>query len=212
MFELIWTGILIGIFVSAPVGPIGILCIQRTLHRGRLHGIATGLGAAASDLIYAVLTALGMGSIISFVELHQLVIQIVGSAILFLFGLYTFRRNPVKQLRTSQNDKKGNDYFSDFVSAFGLCFSNPLIILLFIGLFARFHFLSPEYTVVQTIVGLSSVLIGAGGWWLFLTLIVGYLRNQFNVRGLWILNRITGSLLILFSVAGVLVTLLGITL
>ncbi|MBP7965035.1 MAG: LysE family transporter [Paludibacteraceae bacterium] len=211
MFETILTGIMIGLFISVPVGPIGILCIQRTLNRGRAHGIVTGLGATFSDLIYSVLVGFSMGFIINLIEEHQVIIQITGSLIILGFGLHIFRSNPVKQLSTVKSSSKGS-YASDFFSAFGLCFSNPLIIFLLIGLFARFHFFSPAKSSFEHAIGLICILLGAFSWWLLLTLIVGKLRNQFNVRGLWILNKITGGILMLLSLGGIVVTLLGLSL
>lgn len=211
MLNLIVTGIIIGLLVSVPVGPIGILCIQRTLNRGRMHGLATGLGATTSDLIYAVLVGFSMSFIVDFIEMHQMMIQISGSVIIFGFGVHIFRNNPVKQLSASQRKPSTGDLFNDYLSAFGLCFSNPLIIFLFIGLFARFQFLSPEQTIWHNIIALISILIGAFAWWLTLTLIVGKLRNQFNVRGLWILNKMTGSILMLVSVGGIIMAILGIS-
>ena len=85
MIEIILTGILIGICVSAPVGPLGVLCIQRTLSRGKLHGFMTGLGATTSDIIYALLVSLGMSFILDFINTHQFLIQIIGSIIILLF-------------------------------------------------------------------------------------------------------------------------------
>ena len=144
MLNTILTGIMIGIFVSAPVGPIGILCIQRTISKGRAHGIATGLGATTSDLIYAILVGLSMSVIINFIESHQLLIQILGSVIVGLFGLYIFNSYPAKKLSAANKKPSKGTYISDYISGFGLCISNPLIIFLFIGLFARFQFLNPE--------------------------------------------------------------------
>jgi len=211
MLQTILTGIIIGLFISVPIGPIGILCIQRTLNRGRAHGIITGLGATTSDLVYAVLVGFSMSFVIEFIETHQMTIQIVGSLIIFGFGFHIFRTNPVKNLSSQKKPSKGS-YTSDFFSAFGLCFSNPLIIFLLIGLFARFHFFASDKTSFEDIVGLVCMLLGAFLWWLLLTLVVGKLRNQFNVRGLWILNKITGGLLILLSIGGVITALLGISL
>ena len=147
MLNTILTGILIGIFVSAPVGPIGILCIQRTISKGRAHGIFTGLGATTSDLIYAILVGLSMTVIINFIESHQMLIQILGSAIVGLFGVYIFQSNPAKKLSAADKKPSKGTYFSDYISGFGLCFSNPLIIFLFIGLFARFQFMNPEQPI-----------------------------------------------------------------
>ena len=105
MLGLISKGIVIGVLVSAPMGPIGMLCIQRTLNKGRWHGFVTGLGAALSDVIYAALTCLGMGVVVNFVEANQTPLQLIGSIVLGIFGYYIFQSNPVRNLKN--NGKKG---------------------------------------------------------------------------------------------------------
>ena len=99
MLGLISKGIVIGVLVSAPMGPIGMLCIQRTLNKGRWHGFVTGLGAALSDVIYAALTCLGMGVVVNFVEANQTPLQLIGSIVLGIFGYYIFQSNPVRNLK-----------------------------------------------------------------------------------------------------------------
>ena len=105
MLELFIKGIIIGILVSAPMGPVGMLCIQRTLNKGRWHGFITGIGATFSDIIYAVLTCLGMGVVINFVEANQQPLQLAGSIVLGLFGYYIYRSNPIKSLRKGREKK-----------------------------------------------------------------------------------------------------------
>ena len=134
IFEIIYKGIIIGIIVSAPMGPIGILCVQRTLNRGRLHGLATGLGAMLSDLIYASATLIGLGFIDDFLNNNQLLIQSIGSIVIILFGVALFYTNPMKVVkpRTKIPETRYNQYF---VTAFFLTLSNLAIIFLFISLF-----------------------------------------------------------------------------
>ena len=133
--QLIVKGLLIGIIVSAPMGPVGVLCIQRTMHRGRNVGLVTGLGASLSDLIYAIITGAGMTLVMSFVEQEQNIywMKIGGSAILFGFGLHTLLSNPLKAIRRSKH-KRGS-LVHNFITSFFLTLSNPLIIFLFIALF-----------------------------------------------------------------------------
>ena len=200
MVGLIGKSIAIGILVSAPMGPIGMLCIQRTLNKGRWHGFVTGLGATLSDMIYAALTCLGMGVVVGFVEANQLWLQAVGSVMLGIFGYYIFRSNPVKSLR-KQKEKKLS-YTQDFITAFLLTFSNVLIVLLYIGLFARLNFVSAEYGIAQLIMGIFFIGAGAVTWWFTITLLLSKLKRWFNLRGIWLLNRITGSILIVMAVIG----------
>jgi len=191
IFDLLYKGIIIGICISAPVGPIGVLCIQRTLHYGPKHGIATGLGATASDLLYALAAILGIGYVIDFIHQREFVIQIIGSVVILLFGIYIFNCNPVKQI-SKGIDTKGN-YMQDFFTSFGVTFSNPLIMFILIALFARFQFVPPKLSVYYITICVASILLGAFTWWLTLTSIVNLFRSRFGERGLWFVNKITGS-------------------
>ncbi|MDR1880140.1 MAG: LysE family transporter [Tannerellaceae bacterium] len=202
MLGLVTKGILVGVLVSAPMGPVGMLCIQRTLSKGRRHGFVTGLGAAFSDIIYATVTCLGMGVVVNFVEANHAALQLVGSLVLGLFGYYIYQTNPTKSLK-KQKEKKLS-YTQDFITAFLLTFSNVLIVLLFIGLFARFGFVLPEYSVWMLIGGIVCIGVGAILWWFGITYIVSKMKVWFNVRGIWVLNRIVGSIIILLSIVGVL--------
>ena len=203
MLTTILTGILIGLCVSVPVGRLGVLCIPRTVTRGRWHGVGTGLGATTSDLVYALLVGCSMGVIIEFIEAHQLWIQIVGSIIIAIFGFHIYTKDPLKQLEHKKRKHSKGDLFSDYITAFGLCFSNPMIIFLFIGLFARFNVVNPAEPFLS-IVGMASILLGATIWWLTLTLLVNLVSTKlFKEKGLEILNKITGAVLIILGIAGI---------
>ncbi len=194
------SGLTIGVLVSAPMGPIGILCIQRTLNRGRWVGFITGLGASLSDLIYALLTGFGMSIVIDFIEANQNILQILGSFVLVGFGVYLFRQNPAKSIRKAANNK--NSYFQTFISAFLLTLSNPLILFLYIGLFARFNFFQPESQLIHSVIGYLAILGGAIGWWFFITTIINKVRTRFNLRSIWYINRGIGAIIIIMSIVG----------
>lgn len=206
MLALAAKGFVIGILVSAPMGPIGMLCIQRTLSKGRWHGFITGLGAMVSDIVYAILTSLGMGVVVNFVEANQAPLQLGGSLVLAVFGYYIYQSNPVKNLRKQKERRLS--FTQDFITAFLLTFSNVLIVLLYIGLFARFGFILPDHSVGMIVGGVGCIGIGAVCWWLFITYIVSKLRKWFNVRGIWLMNRIVGSIIIALSIIGVVSILL----
>ena len=198
--ELLRTGMMIGILVSAPMGPIGMLCIQRTLSEGRWHGFVSGLGAALSDVIYAAITALSMGLVVNFVEAHQRPLQVFGSLVLGAFGYYIFQANPVTRLR--KNSASRLSFVQDFISAFLLTLSNVLIIFLYIGLFARFAFVFSA-DVWDVPIGLGGIAVGAVLWWLVITYLVSRMRRWFNIRGIRILNRIVGAIILLLSAVGI---------
>jgi len=198
VLDLFYKGIIIGILVSSPMGPIGMLCIQRTLAKGRWSGAISGLGAAFSDLLYAAATSLFIGLVVNFVETHQRPLQIVGSIIIILFGYYIFQSNPIKSLQRSSGAKQ--TLVQDFVTAFFLTFSNVLIVFLFIGLYAQFSFVLPEHSLKMTVMGLVGVFVGAVLWWLFITFVVSLMRYWFNVRGLRIFNRVVGTVIMSIAI------------
>lgn len=208
--DLIFKGLLIGVIASAPMGPVGVLCIQRTLNKGRWFGFVTGIGAAFSDIIYALITGFGMSFIVDFIndKNNMFVLQLIGSIMLFLFGLYTYRSNPTKSLRPT-SPKKGT-LVHNMVTGFFVTFSNPLIIFLFMALFARFTFVVPDHLFQQSI-GYLSIAIGALLWWFILSYFINKVRSRFDVKGIWILNRIIGGAVIIASIAGIIMTLTGLS-
>ena len=207
IFNILWKGFIIGVIVSAPLGPVGVLCIQRTLNKGRWYGFVTGIGAALSDICYALLTGYGMSFVFDYVNKNIFYLQLIGSVMLLAFGVYTFLSNPVKSLRPSSGNK--GTYLHNFVTAFFVTLSNPLIIFLFIGLFARFSFAGGGALVSETVLGYLSIILGALSWWFGITYFVNKVRAQFNLRGIWMLNRIIGSVVVIVSVLGLAFTLMG---
>jgi threonine/homoserine/homoserine lactone efflux protein len=202
----IYKGFLIGVLVSAPMGPIGLLCVQRTLHKGQWHGFFSGVGAALSDVFYAGLISLGMGFIIDFITVNQYILKIIGSTLLMVFGVYVFLSNPFRQLR--EPDDVNESYSQDTITAFFLTLSNPAIIFLYIALFARFNFIVPEEKIFSILLGLVSILTGALSWWFLITFLVGKLRKIVNLHVLWIINRIVGIAIIAFSIYYLALTLM----
>ncbi len=207
ILDLLVKGLIVGVVVSAPLGPVGVLCIQRTLNKGRWYGFVTGLGASLSDISYALLTGYGMSFMDRFLTKNQILLQIIGSIMLFLFGVYTFRSNPVQSIRPLSSTP--GSYLHNFITAFFVTLSNPLIIFLFIGLFARLSFVMPGSPVGFQLVGYIAIVLGALSWWFGITYFVNKVRTRFNLRGIWMLNRIIGVIVMVLSVAGVIYTFLG---
>ncbi len=205
MLEFIIKGFIIGILVSAPMGPIGILCVQRTLNRGRWHGFFTGLGAMMSDLIYALVLLAGISMIEEFFSSHETILQTAGSIVLILFGYKVFRTNPLKGW-TPDFQSSDTRYIKDFITSFFFTLSNVAILIVFITLFARFHFNPLELGVTGIIISLASIATGAISWWFTLSLIVSRLQKHFNRKGLIMLNKGIGSILLLIGVLGIVFT------
>ena len=196
--NLIFKGILIGIIASAPMGPVGILCIQRTLNKGRWYGFVTGIGAAISDIIYALITGFGMSFVMNMVNnsRYQFLLQILGSIMLLAFGIYCYRSNPMKNMHVSGKQK--GTLIHNGVTAFFVTFSNPLIIFLFIALYAQFSFVVPNHPV-EMCLGYLSIPFGALLWWYGLTWLVDKIRGIFDTSGILIINKVIGSVVIIFS-------------
>ncbi len=201
LIYVLMRGFAIGVLISAPMGPIGMLVIQRTLDKGRWPAFFTGIGASISDLFYCILTGAGIAFITDFIESQQFWLQLLGSVAIALFGIYLFRKNPARQLRR-RDTVEANTYWKDVVTGFLLTVSNPLILFFIIGLFARFNFLLPEFRYYHYISGYLSIAAGALCWWFLVTFLVNKMRAHFNVRSLYIVNRIIGSLLMLFALVG----------
>lgn len=204
ILDIIFKGMLIGILVSAPMGPVGILCVQRTLNKGRWYGFVTGIGATASDLIYALITGLGMSFVMNLVynSQNRFFLQIAGSIMLLFFGIYSWRSNPVKNIHRSSKTK--GTLFHNGLTAFFVTLSNPLIILLFMAVFAQLAFIMPGKPL-EMCIGYLSIIAGALLWWFGLTWLIDKIRNKFEETGIIIINKVIGSIVILIS----LIILLG---
>jgi len=206
MLEIIIKGILIGLCISVPLGPIGMLTIQRTLNRGQKYGVATGLGATTSDLIYTIITLFFLSFVLDFIEDHRFVIELVGSLVVALFGWYIFQSNPATQPKPNETVK--HSLLSDFVTSFGLTFSNPLVLFVLIALFARFQFIGNKTTLFVSICGILSILGGALLWWNLLTILVSKFKNKLNMRELKLINQITGIIILLIGTIGLILTII----
>ncbi len=204
ILDIIFKGMLIGILVSAPMGPVGILCVQRTLNKGRWYGFVTGIGATVSDLIYALITGLGMSFVMNLVynSQNRFFLQIAGSIMLLFFGIYSWRSNPVKNIHRSSKTK--GTLFHNGLTAFFVTLSNPLIILLFMAVFAQLAFIMPGKPL-EMCIGYLSIIAGALLWWFGLTWLIDKIRNKFEDTGIIIINKVIGSIVILIS----LIILLG---
>ena len=200
ILDFIFKGLLIGIMASAPMGPVGVLCIQRTLNKGRWYGFITGIGATVSDLIYALFTGFGMSFVMDFIqnERSRFILQICGSIVLLLFGVYCYRSDPTKKIHTKSSRPSKGTLLHNGVTAFIVTVLNPLIVFLFIFLFAQFAFIVPSRPVEMTI-GYVSVVGGALLWWFGLTWLVDKVRGKFDNNGIIIINRVVGCIVIIFS-------------
>ena len=207
LLDIVFKGLLIGIIASAPMGPVGVLCVQRTLNKGRWYGFITGCGAALSDIIYAGITGLGMGMVVELVsnDTNRFYLQIAGSLMLLAFGIFTYRTDPTRKMR--QPGQKKGTLTHNGITAFFVTLSNPLIIFLFMALYAQFSFgLQPDKPI-EMVAGFTSIVGGALLWWWGRTWLVDKIRLKFDNNGIRIINRIIGALVILGSLIVLMTTL-----
>lgn len=198
ILDFIFKGMLIGVIASAPMGPVGVLCVQRTLNKGRWYGFVTGCGAALSDIIYAGVTGLGMSLVVDFVDdkQHRFYLQIIGSMMLLAFGCYTYRTDPTKNMHRSGHQK--GTLMHNGLTAFLVTLSNPLIIFLFLALYAQFAFVISDHPF-EMVVGFLSIVAGALLWWWGLTWLVDKIRTKFDENGIRIINQAIGVAVIIGS-------------
>lgn len=212
MVYIILKGLFIGFLSSAPMGPVGMLCIQRTLNEGRKNGLMTGIGAVVGDMLIALLAivaALGLGFNTEFIQQHEGPLKVVGSIVLIVFGYIVFNKNPSKSLTKLKENKISS--WKVFMSSLFLTISNIATLFLYIALFARFNVIDADKSFGYDLITILFIGVGAFLWWLLVTYFVNKLRRRFNPRGLQIFNKIIGILLIGLGVAGIITgTLMGI--
>lgn len=199
----IFKGILIGLMVSVPLGPMGVLIIQKTLHKGALAGFVAGMGAAFADLFYAIVAAFGLGFVINTIKTHELLLQIIGGIFLLIVGLKIYFDNPLKQIRTRKRVTK-TGLLGDFLSLFFLTASNPVAVVVFMAVFAGTSVLGDTPSFKTEVFVLAGVIIGGGLWWYTLSTLVNIFRKKFRLRVLVTINRVAG---VIVSVLGGLVIL-----
>ena len=204
--SLLIKGFIIGCAVSIPLGPIGVLIIQRTVNKNPVSGFFSGVGAATSDTIYAIIAGFSLTYIINFIKQNQLAFQLFGAIILLLLGIHIFMKNPVKDMRNYR--KKGSTHWQDMVSTFLVTFPNPLVIFVFLAFFASSGVVLNIDKPYQALFLLLGVFIGASFWWFTLTTIVSLFKHKFNLRVLWWFNKIAGSLVFIFVVITFVISLI----
>jgi threonine/homoserine/homoserine lactone efflux protein len=192
-------GIIIGILASVPLGPVGVVCIQRTLNRGRLNGFASGMGAAFADTVFAIVAVLGLSFIINFVEEHQIYFKIIGGVFLVFLGYRIFNTNPIAQIRNQRKSK--NNIFEDFLSVFLLTLTNPLAVFIFIAVFASLGILADELNYFVAFYIVLGITLGAALYWFLLATLISAFRKKFRLKSLWWINKISGSSIMIFGLA-----------
>lgn len=199
--HLLVTGVIVGFLVAAPVGPVAVLCIQRTLLDGRLTGYATGLGATLSDTVFGALAVLSVGAAEAFLTENRMVIQGLGGVILIVLGSHavwkskTLSYTAVSRARSTNHET----LVHAFATAFAVTLFNPITFIAFVSLFAAIHVLQAIDGLIDSWVVIIGILAGAAAWWFTLATISAWMRSSFTGKGLAWLNAGSGLVVLAFG-------------
>lgn len=195
-------GILIGFVASIPLGPVGVMCIQRTLCNSRRSGFVSGLGVALADSIFATAAFFSLSVVMSFVENNMVIVKVVGGITVIIVGMVIFLKNPVVQIRRNRAGK--GSLWSDFLSLFFVTLANPAFILIFVALFAAVGVSSAGLPLGQGTLMILGVFCGASFWWFLLSSLISLFRHKIRPRHLLWINRISGALIVLLGATAIL--------
>jgi threonine/homoserine/homoserine lactone efflux protein len=185
----------IGFLVAAAIGPIAMLCIRTTLERGRIAGIAAGMGVAVADTIYAAIGAYGISFVGAALSNGESWLKLVGGIVLIAFGIYLARKQPVTAAEEQEVPKS---LTADFVMTLGLTLTNPMTILSFAGLFAGVSGLR-GFPLTEIPALLIGVFAGSAVWWLALAFIIGLIRHRISPTTMLWINRASAAAIIGFG-------------
>jgi threonine/homoserine/homoserine lactone efflux protein len=195
-WSLLFKGLVIGLSIAAPVGPIGVLCVRRTLAEGRAFGLASGLGAATADAVYGCFAGFGLTFVSSFLVRQQVWLRLIGGVFLCYLGLRTLLARPPEE----GAEARGRGLIGAYASTFFLTLTNPMTVISFAAIFAGLGLADAggQYLLVL------GVFIGSALWWLILSGGVGIVREKFSLHGLKWVNRISGVMIIGFGLLALL--------
>lgn len=189
------TGFVFGLSIAAPVGPIAVLCIRRTLADGRLYGLISGLGTATADAVYGCVVGLGVTFVSDFLVSQQLWLRLLGGGFLCLLGAQAFLSKPPMQ--ESSAAKRG--LVSAYVSTFVLTLTNPLTVFSFVAIFAGFGAVGSGVGYASSLVLVLGVFLGSLMWWFVLSWMVSLVRSRFTAYWMRWINIFSGTIILGFG-------------
>ena len=195
--ELLIGGIIVGLMIAMPVGPVNILCIRRTIGAGWRSGVISGLGAAAADMLYGGIAGFSITLVIQFLVREQFWIRLLGGILLVVIGIFYFFKRPAA-LDARLQDRESA--YSDIRSTFLLTLTNPTTVLSFVALLAALGMGAQRHWWL-TVFLVGGIFCGSMMWWIVLSVIVNHFRDRFNDRLLLLMNRFAGVAIGGFGVA-----------
>jgi threonine/homoserine/homoserine lactone efflux protein len=196
MFSLFIKGCVIGISIAAPVGPIGVLCINRTLKTGLMAGLSTGLGAALADAVYGCIAGFGLVAVSQFLLAQQMWIRLIGGAFLLYLGIKTF----ASSTSPKEIPDQAKTLWRDFTSTFFLTLTNPMTIISFIAIYASLGVVEANANYQEALIVVIGVFAGSLLWWLLLSTSINLIRHKLSKDILIWINRFSGLILFAFGI------------
>lgn len=197
MLLLFVKGLILGVSVAIPIGPIGLLCIDRTINKHFWSGLYSGLGAATADTLYGLVAALGITFVSNLIITEESYFQLIGGILLILLGIKSFRLKPRKTVPYEMNSK---NHMKDFLSAFILTITNPGTVIFFMAVFSGMGLTHASGDIGYAAILVSGIFIGSMIWWLILSGTASFLKPKINDKFLTGLNHLSSTAIILFGI------------
>lgn len=190
--------VFIGISVAVPVGPVGVICVNRSINKGVKSGLFSGLGAASADVVFGLIAGFGLSVVTGLINDMRTMIKAVAFFLLLFISFRTFWqvRNGNDSDKVVKNAKSG-DLFSDYFSTFILTISNPLTVFSFMAIFSGFNIITHNTDRVETLLVIFGMFIGSSLWWLSLVKLIHYLKQKLNLSNLNWINYISGTIILI---------------
>lgn len=196
--EILFKGFVLGIAVSMPLGPVGILLVNRTIKRGLLSGFFSGMGLAAADTILAIIAGLGFSVIISFFNEEKILISFLAGLVLTGVGIKIFVSNPVKEFRNP--DRTNKSLLRDFLSVLVLSITNPFTIFVYVAFFSGINLNSDIRPQLIPFLFVPGVFFGTISWWIGLTFFVSRFKKNIRLRSIVRVNQIAGVAIVVIGI------------
>lgn len=191
-------GIMLGLIVSIPLGPIGIILINRTIKRGLLSGFFSGLGLGTADVIQAIIAILGLSLVIGFIREERFILSLFSGIVIIFAGLKIYFSNPVRDFRN--RDMANKSLWRDYYSVLALSVTNPYTVLIFVAFFSGFPLRTEIRPEMVPVILVTGIFTGTMAWWASLSWVVSRFRNRIRLKTIVKINR----------TAGIIITLIGI--
>ena len=198
-------GIIIGLTLAVPVGPISLLCIRRAVADGRLHGIISGLGVATADSFYAAVAVLGLTVVSGFILAQQIFFRVMAGLVLIGIGAKVFFSVPEEPVENGGHQP----YYRNYLSMLAITLANPLTILFFIVVLPGFGIVIGGMSLIISAEFILGIFFGSVLWWVILCGAIASVRSRFTAKNLGLINRISGILIVLFGIGTLLLLVTG---